>query len=141
MPVCDAPDFSECIELLRKACSKPEFDTHPARDWIELVCILARIRWQQDILVAGTHNVNYRAQDASTIAGLAVLYRDITGREPRGMSTNPYDENPRRRAANPFPEFVKKFFAALDRTIGDEHLHKMIKSARKQAPMAFRIKR
>jgi len=129
-------DFTECVELLRKACIKPEFDARSTRLKIDLLCICIKIRWQQEILAVSHLNVDYRALDADTISVLAELYRSTTGREPRGMSVDAYGSS-RRYAANPFPELVKEFFAARGRPIGDEQLHKMIKAARKKVPTAF----
>jgi len=136
------PDFTECVELLREACSRPEFDAELARDLIKLVHIGIRGRWSEQVTAVGHHNVNYGVLDNGTIAALAVFYHGTTGREPHGLSYQHHGENAGRRIAqNPFPVLVQAFFAALGRPLGNERLHEMIKAAWKQVPEAFPTKR
>ena len=137
------PDFTSCVGVLRKACRKQNFNAADALDLLNLLDGGRKERERRAILEAidrqGNLKVDRGALDNMTIAILAGFYQEITGHKPHGLSFN-YAED-RRYAANPFPEFLKKFFAALGRPIRDEHLHKLIRAARKQFPAALPKKR
>jgi hypothetical protein len=134
------PDFTACVEVLHKACRQPEFDAASALSLLNLFYEGMRERRWREMMAVGFQNVDYGASDGVTIATLAGLYCEFTGRKPRGLSVDPHADDWRRYPANPFPELIQKFFAALGRPLGNEHLHKMIKAARKQVPEAFRTK-